>query len=108
MSTMSLRLPESLHRRLREFAQKDDVSINQLITTAVAEKLAALSTVEYLEARASRGNRKRFEAALALVPDVEPVDGDRRRVSAQQEGPADVHAAGRSANRKAQRGRGRS
>ena len=52
MSTMSLRLPESLHRRLREFAEKDDVSINQLITTAVAEKLAALSAFEYLEGRA--------------------------------------------------------
>jgi len=84
MSTMSLRLPESLHRRLREFAEKDDVSINQLITSAVAEKLAALSTVEFLEARASKGNRKRFEEALALVPDVDPEPGDVRQPSTQQ------------------------
>lgn len=76
MSTMSIRPPDSLHRRLREYAQKDDVSINQLITTAVAEKMAALSAQEYLEARAKRGSRKRFEAALALVPDTDPVAGD--------------------------------
>lgn len=87
MSTMSLRLPDSLHRRLREFAEKDDVSINQLITTAVAEKLAALSTLEYLEARAKRGDRKKFEAALALVPDVEPEAGDHR-TTAQRRRPA--------------------
>lgn len=72
MSIMSLRLPESLHRRLREFAERDDVSINQLITTAVAEKLAALSTLEHLEARAKKGSKKKFLAALVRVPDREP------------------------------------
>ncbi len=77
MSTMSLRLPESLHRRLREFADKDQVSINQLITTAVAEKLAALSTVELLEQRAARASRSKFKAALARVPDTEAAVEDR-------------------------------
>ena len=38
MSTISLRLPESLHRRVRELAKEEDVSINQFITTAVAER----------------------------------------------------------------------
>jgi predicted transcriptional regulator len=77
MSTLSIRLPDSLHRRLREFAQKDDVSINQFITSAVLEKVAALSTLEYLEARAKRGSRKKFEAALSRVPDVAPDEEDR-------------------------------
>lgn len=72
MSTMSVRMPNSLHQRLRDFAQKDDVSINQFITSAVTEKLAALSTLEYLEARAKKGSRAKFEAALRQVPDVEP------------------------------------
>lgn len=76
MSTMSIRLPESLHRRLREFADKDDVSINQLITTAVAEKMAALSTLDYLEARGQKASRLKFEAALAQVPDTTPANGD--------------------------------
>lgn len=70
MSTMSVRMPNSLHQRLREYAEKDNVSINQFITSAVTEKLAALSTLEYLEARAKRGDRSKFEAALAQVPDI--------------------------------------
>ena len=37
MSTLSLRLPESLHRRVKEMASQEGISINQFISTAVAE-----------------------------------------------------------------------
>lgn len=72
MSTISLRLPESLHRQVRELAKAEDVSINQLITTALAEKMSALMTVDYLEERAKRGSREKFDRVMAKVPDVEP------------------------------------
>ena len=39
-------------------------------------KIAALDTLEYLQERAQRGNRKAFEAVLAKVPDVEPPEFD--------------------------------
>ena len=71
MSTLSLRLPESLHNQLKETARREGISINQFISTAVAEKLAALMTVEYLEERAQRGDRSRFERVLSRIPDVE-------------------------------------
>ena len=77
MSTISLRLPESLHKQARELAKKDNVSINQLITTALAEKLSALLTSEYLEERAKRGSRRKCERVLAKVRDREPAEGDR-------------------------------
>ena len=77
MTTMSVRLPESLHKKLREWAEKDKVSINQFIATAVSEKIAALSTLELLEARGRRASREKFEAALSQVPDVEPAPEDR-------------------------------
>ena len=70
MSTMSLRLPESLHRQAKELARKEGVSINQLVTTALAEKISALAAGEYLEQRAQRGSRKKFDRALAKVKDV--------------------------------------
>lgn len=76
MSTLSLRLPESLHRRLTEVAEKEGVSINQLINSAVAEKMSALLTEDYLGARATRGNRTRFRAALAKVPNADPAADD--------------------------------
>jgi hypothetical protein len=76
MSTLSLRLPQSLHKRLAELAAREGISINQLIATAVAEKMAALDTEELLGARAARGSRRNFLAALARVPDVPAQAGD--------------------------------
>ena len=70
MSTISLRLPDSLHAQARESAARDRISINQLITTAIAEKMAALMTEDYLKARAQQGKRSAFDAVLAAVPDV--------------------------------------
>ena len=76
MSTLSLRLPASLHHKIRELSERDEVSINQFIATAVAEKTAALLTVEYLEARGRRGSRAQFDRILARVPNVPPMPGD--------------------------------
>jgi hypothetical protein len=78
MSTISLRLSESLHKRVRELAKREGISINQFVTTAVAEKLSALMTQEYLEARAKRGSRRKFDRALSKVADVEPEGYDTR------------------------------
>ena len=76
MSTLSLRLPDSLHKRVRDLAQQEGISINQFISTAVAEKMAALMTVDYLEERARRGSREKFLAVFAKVPDAAPEPGD--------------------------------
>lgn len=77
MSALTLRLPESLHKRLKEAASKEGISINQFIATAVAEKMSALLTEDYLQTRARRGTRTKYEAVLAQVPDVEPEELDR-------------------------------
>lgn len=77
MSTISLRLPESLHDKVRDLARQDNISINQFIATAVAEKMAALMTADYLAQRAARGSRQQFEAVLAKVRDVEAEPEDR-------------------------------
>jgi hypothetical protein len=47
MSALSIRLPESLHRNARVYAQQEGVSVNQLIATAHAEKPAVLGTQDY-------------------------------------------------------------
>lgn len=76
-STLSIRLPQSLHKGVKQAAKRDGISMNQFITTAVAEKLSALMTEEYLEERAKLGDRTRYLAALAQVPDVEAEEHDR-------------------------------
>lgn len=77
MSALSLRLPKTLHQQLRELAQEEGISVNQFVMLAVAEKVAAISTIEYLERRAKRGSREQFLEILSKVPDVEPDEFDR-------------------------------
>jgi hypothetical protein len=74
MRTISLRIPDSLHRQIRKLADQDGISINQFISTAAAEKLAALMTVNYLAERAKRGSRERFEEAVTDHPKFPPCD----------------------------------
>lgn len=52
------------------------MSIDQLLTTAAAEKISALTTEEYLKERASRGRRSKLEAVLKKAPSRQPVEGD--------------------------------
>ena len=77
MSTLSLRLPESLHSMARELAHEESISINQLITLALAEKISALATERFFEERARGSSRAKFERALSKVANVEPPEYDR-------------------------------
>lgn len=76
MTTLSLRLPDSIHNNAKIFAAREGISVNQLAATALAEKLAALATEEFIQERARRANGKSFAAALASVPDIAPSAGD--------------------------------
>jgi hypothetical protein len=77
MSILSLRLPESLHKSARELAKKEKISINQLVTLALAEKVSALGAQDYLEKRAKRASETKFDSAMSKVADVEPPEHDR-------------------------------
>lgn len=76
MSALSLRLPDSVHRHIKELAQKEGVSINQFIASAVAEKVSAITTEEYLLSRAQRADKNAFESILNQVPKRQPLPGD--------------------------------
>lgn len=78
MSALSVRLPESLHKYAKQYAALEGISVNQLISTALAEKLSALATEDFLELRAKSGSRTKFDAALAQVPDVAPDQRDSK------------------------------
>jgi uncharacterized protein (DUF1778 family) len=77
MSTLSLRLPKSLHKQIRQLAKQEGISINQFIASATAEKMTALLTEEYLNKRARKASREKFQAVLHKVPDVEPENYDK-------------------------------
>ena len=79
MSAFSLRLPESLHLQVRELAERDGVSINQFVTLAVAEKVAALRTLSYIEQRGQQGSHEKFDRVLHKIAEAnrEPYEADR-------------------------------
>jgi len=76
MSTLSLRLPDSIHRHIKEIARQEGVSINQFIASSVAEKVSAIYTENYLKRRAERADRQAFNTILSNVPKRHPVEGD--------------------------------
>ena len=77
MKALSLRLPKSLHEHLKDIAEDEGISVNQFIMLAVAEKIASMSALEYLETRGKRGSREKLLAVMDKVADVEPEDYDR-------------------------------
>ena len=77
MSTISLRLPESLHKKARELAKKENTSINQLVSSSLEEKIYALMTEEYIDQRATSESKEKFKKVLNKVPDVAPAEYDQ-------------------------------
>ena len=77
MSILRLRLPNSLHEKIRQLAKEEGISINQFIASAAAEKMASLLTESYLKKRASKADFKKFKSVLDKVPDVDPEEYDK-------------------------------
>ena len=74
---IALRLPNSLGSELKSFAKKEEISMNQFISTAVAEKMSAVKTYDYLEARSKKGSLNHFRKILNKVPDNAPETVDK-------------------------------
>src|SRR5579884_285452 len=63
-SNFPLRLPSSLLEEARKTAESEGVALNQLVSLAVAEKIATLRTEDFFRERARRAN---VEKALQLL-----------------------------------------
>ena len=78
MSALTIRLPNSVHQKIKELVARDDISVNQFIASATAEKMASVLTLDYLKAEAARGKRNDFKKFLKMVPDSPALKGDAR------------------------------
>lgn len=76
MSALSLRISNSIHKHIKEIAQKEGVSINQFISSAVTEKISAIMTEDYLKSRSDRARKSDFKRILNKVPKRKPIPGD--------------------------------
>ena len=72
----ALRIPDYYKKEIESL--KGNVSINQFIVNALAEKIATLKTVDYLEKRAKKGSREHALSVLGKVSDREPLEEDER------------------------------
>ena len=74
---LSVRLPDSIRRRVEALAEREGISVEQFIASATGEKLAVWVSLDYLRQEAALGRREDLERYLAAVPDTEPEESDR-------------------------------
>jgi len=77
INTLSLQLPNFLHKQVVMVAEKEQISVDHFAILALAEKNSALTTDDYLKERALRGSRDKFMKAMAKVSNRDPEIQDR-------------------------------
>lgn len=70
MTALTIRLPDSVHLKIKELAARDHISVNQFIASAASEKMASVLTLAHLQAEAKLGKRQDFERFMGAVADV--------------------------------------
>ena len=93
MSALTIRLPNSVHQKIKELAERDQISVNQFIASAAAEKMASVLTLDFLKAEAAKGQRSDFERYLRMVPNVVASAGGE---AGAVDGGSEVPAKGRN------------
>jgi hypothetical protein len=71
----ALRIPDCYKADIQNL--KGDVSINQFIVNALAEKISSLKTADYLEQQAKKGSATHALSILNNAPDCEPSENDK-------------------------------
>ena len=64
MSHYALELPEALLQEAQEVAQAAQISLDDFVLAAIAEKIAAARTAQYFRTRAARADPQAFLAVL--------------------------------------------
>ncbi|GAC1446029.1 MAG: hypothetical protein NVSMB56_01340 [Pyrinomonadaceae bacterium] len=78
MSAVTVELPNAIHKKLEELAEKEGFTLSQFLASAAAEKLSAMLQTKFLEQESLLGTRESFEHFLQAVPDIEPENPNDR------------------------------
>ena len=76
MTNYPLRLPEHVMSAAKALAAKNGASLNQFLSTLIAERVGELRAFDAMEQRAARGNIDAAMQVLAKVPARNPLSGD--------------------------------
>ena len=74
--TYPLRLPRSLKSAVERLSKEDGTSINQFVTSAVAEKVAALDTATFFAKRRADADFSAFDRLMKRRGGEPPRSGD--------------------------------
>jgi hypothetical protein len=77
MAIVSAQLSDELFDQLQAIAQRENLPIEQIVSQALANQVAAWGDRDYLQTRAPRGSWKHFQSVLAQVPNGEPEEYDQ-------------------------------
>ena len=69
MNEISISIPDSILKNLQRVTQEEGVNMEEFVNSAIAEKLSAFMSEEYLVERAKRGSREKFLSVLDRVPE---------------------------------------
>jgi len=78
MTTIQAQVPDPLARQVAELAEQEKVTVDQLVSIALAYQVSAWRQRDTMAERAKRGTWEKFDRALAKVRDVPPLPGDAR------------------------------
>lgn len=77
MKSIQVRLPDTIHRRVKQLAADEGVSLNQFIVTSVSNEVVRQETRDFFRGVASQFDPAAFAEALGAIPDSPPAPGDR-------------------------------
>lgn len=78
MTTIQAQVPDPLARQVAELAEQEKVSVDQLVSIALAYQVSAWRKRGTMAERAQRGSWEKFDRVMAKVRDVPPLPGDER------------------------------
>lgn len=70
-------IPDALYQQLATLAERENISVDQLVEIALSAQVSVWTTKNYLEEKSKRGSWEKFQQVLAKVPDTVPEDYDR-------------------------------
>ncbi len=76
MTTLHADIPDALARQVREFAAQEDVSLDMVVSIALASQMAGWKNHNNVRQRAARGSWDKFDKVMEKVRDVPPMPGD--------------------------------
>ncbi len=81
MSKLQLRLPEAIHNKVRKIANREKLSINQLLVNSISNEIIRYETLQFFTERAKDFNEHDFLDALQEIPPLEPEEHDKLSAS---------------------------